>query len=134
MVGVGAVLRALGRVVWRDLRSYHSLAGNNFFLFVLLLAQQLSASLFFALILGLLLLFPLSADPLAKVPPERLEGWPIARRGRVILRLGSMALSPAAWITVWIVAKTSSIATGASFLGLAVCAQTISVLSTRLIA
>jgi hypothetical protein len=134
MVGVAAVLRALGRAVWRDLRSYHSLAGNNFFLFVLLLAQQLSASLFFALILGLLLLFPLSADPLAKVPRERLEGWPISRGGRVALRLGSMVLSPAAWITVAIVAKTSSIATGGAFLALAVCTQTISVLTTRLIA
>ena len=132
--GLAAILRALGRVVWRDLRSYNSLVGNNFFLFVLLLAQQLEASLFFALILGLLLLFPLSADPLAKVPPERLEAWPVARRGRVILRLGSMALSPAAWITVAVVAKTSSIVTGASFLALAVFAQTISVLGARLIA
>src|SRR5581483_9748772 len=99
-----------GRVVWRDLRSYNSLTGNNFFLFVLLLAQQMSSAVFFALILGLLLLFPLSADPLAKVPPERLEAWPITRRGRVILRLGSMVLSPAAWITVYVVYKTSSIA------------------------
>jgi len=132
--GVTAVLRAVGRVVWRDLRSYNSLTGNNFFLFVLLLAQQLTASLFFVLILGLLLLFPLSADPLAKVPSERLEAWPIDRRGRVILRLGSMLLSPAAWITIAIVAKTSSVATGAAFLALAVCAQTISVLSARLVA
>ena len=119
MAGIAAVLRALGRVVWRDLRSYQSVTGNNFFLFVLLLAQQLSASVFFALILGLLLLFPLSADPLAKVPRERLESWPISRRGRIAVRLGSMALSPAAWITVAIVAKTSSIAIGAGFLALA---------------
>jgi hypothetical protein len=131
--GVAGLLRALWRVVWRDLRSYNSLVGNNFFLFVLLLAQQLEASLFFALILGLLLLFPLSADPLAKVPRERLEAWPIARRGRVLLRLGSMALSPAAWITLAIVAKTSSLATGGGFLALAVVAQTIGVLGTRLI-
>jgi len=134
MVEVSAVLKALGRVVWRDLRSYNSLIGNNFFLFVLLLAQQLSAGLFFILILGLLLLFPLSADPLAKVPRERLEAWPIARRGRVALRLGSMALSPAAWITVAVVVKTSSLAAGGSFLALAACAQATGVLSARLIA
>ena len=134
MVEVAAVLKALGRVVWRDLRSYNSLIGNNFFLFVLLLAQQLSAGLFFILILGLLLLFPLSADPLAKVPRERLEAWPIARRGRVALRLGSMLLSPAAWITVAVVVKTSSIAAGASFLALAACAQATGVLGARLIA
>jgi hypothetical protein len=94
----------------------------------------MSSAVFFALILGLLLLFPLSADPLAKVPPERLEAWPIHRRGRVALRLGSMALSPAAWITVYVVLKTSSVATGAGFLALALAAQTVSVLSTRLIA
>jgi hypothetical protein len=100
---------------------------------VLLLSQQLSSSLFFALILGLLLLFPLSADPLAKVPPERLETWPISSGGRVALRLGSIALSPAAWITVAVVAKTSSIATGGVFLALAAAAQTTSVLGARLI-
>jgi len=94
----------------------------------------LSASLFFVLILGLLLLFPLSADPLEKVPPERLEAWPIGKGGRVTLRLGSMALSPAAWITVAVVVKTSSITTGAIFLALAIGAQTATVLSRRLIA
>jgi hypothetical protein len=134
MVGTATVLRAMGRVVWRDLLSYNSLTGNNFFLFVLLLSQQLSSSLFFVLILGLLLLFPLSADPLAKVPPERLETWPIAPGGRVVLRLGAIALSPAAWITVAVVATTSSVATGGIFLALAASAQTISVLSARLIA
>jgi hypothetical protein len=134
MAGIAAVLRALGRAVWRDLRSYNSLVGNNFFLFVLLLAQQLSASLFFAMILGLLLLFPLSADPLAKAPPERLETWPLSKGGRVMLRLASLALSPAAWITVAVVAKTSSVAVGASFLALALFIQALTVLSSRLLA
>jgi hypothetical protein len=134
MAGIAALLKALGRAVWRDLSSYNSLVGNNFFLFVLLLAQQLSASLFFALILGLLLLFPLSADPLAKVPPERLEAWPLSQGGRVVLRLASLALSPAAWITVALVVETSSVAVGASFVALAVCIQAATVLSTRLLA
>ena len=134
MAGIAALLKALGRAVWRDLSSYNSLVGNNFFLFVLLLAQQLSASLFFALILGLLLLFPLSADPLAKVPAERLEAWPLSQGGRVVLRLASLALSPAAWITVALVVKTSSVAVGASFVALAACIQAATVLSTRLLA
>src|SRR5690349_2459613 len=80
-----AILRALARAVWRDLRSYHSLTGNNFFLFVLLLSQQVASSLFFALILALLLLFPLSADPLAKVPRDRLELWPLSKGERILL-------------------------------------------------
>ena len=40
MAGIAAILRALGRAVWRDLRSYHSLTSNNFFLFVLLLVSE----------------------------------------------------------------------------------------------
>jgi len=134
MAGLAAILRALGRSVWRDLRSYNSLTGNNFFLFVLLLAQQLSATFFFALIAGLLLLFPLSADPLAKIPPERLELWPLTKRERVALRAGSILLSPAAWITVAVVAKTSRPALGLAFLGLAVAVQALGVLAGGLAA
>jgi hypothetical protein len=121
-------------VVWRDLESYQSLTGNNFFLFVLLLSQQLSASLFFGLILGLLLLFPLSADPLAKIPRERLELWPLSGPARVALRVASIGLSPAAWITVAVVVKTSRVTVALVFLGLAVCAQALSVTGSRLAA
>ena len=134
MAGIAAILRALGRAVWRDLQSYHSLTGNNFFLFVLLLAQQLSASLFFALITGLLLLFPLSADPLAKIPPERLELWPLAKVERRALRVASMMLSPAAWITVAVVAKTSRVTAGLAFLALAACIQALTVGVRRVVA
>ena len=77
MAGLRAILTALARAVWRDLRSLNSLAGNNFFLFiVLLLRYQPSSALFFVMILGILLLGPLSADPLRKSP--RI-GWPCGR-------------------------------------------------------
>jgi hypothetical protein len=134
MAGIAAILKALGRAVWRDLHSYHSLTGNNFFLFVLLLAQQLSATYFFTLILGLLLLFPLSADPLAKIPPDRLELWPLEKGERMTLRVGSMLMSPAAWITVAVVAKTSRPTLGLALLALAALVQALGVLTTRLAA
>ena len=132
MAGTSVILKALARAVWRDLQSYQSLTGNNFFLFVLLLSQQLSASLFFMLILGVLLLFPLSADPLAKAPPERLELWPLGGGARVWLRVASIGLSPAAWITAAVVLKTSSWKLGLSFLGLAVAVQALSLAGAHL--
>ena len=134
MAGLAAILKALARTVWRDLRSYRSLTGNNFFLFVLLLAQQLEATFFFGLILGLLLLFPLSADPLAKIPRERLELWPLRKDRRILLRMGSMLLSPAAWITLAVVIKTSRLVFGLAFLGFAACVQALSVAAGRLAA
>jgi hypothetical protein len=124
----------LGRTVWRDLRSYNSLTGNNFFAFVLLVAyQQVESSYFFVLILGVLLLFPLSADPLAKVPRERMVLWPLSARERSMLRVASLALSPAAWITAGIVIKTARPAIGFGFLGFAVALHSVDLFLTRLV-
>jgi hypothetical protein len=135
MAGLGAILRALGRAVWRDLRTCHSITANNFFLFAVLVAyQQVESALFFTLVMGLLLLFPLSADPLSKVPRERLESWPLEARRRVALRLASIALSPAGWITVALVAKTARPLVGLGFLLLAVVIQSLTVLGARLAA
>src|SRR5215469_4338830 len=66
-----AILRALGRAVWRDLSTFRSLAGNNFALFAALLMMQPEAAQFFVLLLALLLLGPLSSDPLGRVPAVR---------------------------------------------------------------
>ena len=41
------------------------------------------------LIMGLVVLFPLSTDPLRKIPPSRLALWPLDRRDHWILRLAS---------------------------------------------
>lgn len=35
-----ALFKALGLVSWRDIQSFRSIAGQNFFLFVLLVAYQ----------------------------------------------------------------------------------------------
>jgi hypothetical protein len=71
--------------VQRDLGTFRSLRVNNFFFFIALLAYgavesgvtPVSAYPFIA-IMGLPLLFPVSADPLEKIPAERLALWPLS--------------------------------------------------------
>jgi hypothetical protein len=82
----------------RSVRSIGSVAGNNFFLFVLLLAQQPSSAVFLFLLIGLLILFPLSADPLRAIPRERFALWPFSHREALALRVGTLLLSPLAWL------------------------------------
>jgi hypothetical protein len=80
---------------------------NNFVLFVALLVYgavvsgvEPVSSYPFLLLLGLLLLFPLSGDPLAKIPAARLGVWPLTRRQRFLLRVASLAISPILWMVM----------------------------------
>jgi hypothetical protein len=103
MARVAAVLRALFTALRRDQKSLASVAGNNFFLVCALLLQKAGA--FIYLIIGLVLLFPLSTDPLRKIPASRLELWPLDRRERWLLRLASPWVNPLTWtiaaLAVW---------------------------------
>jgi hypothetical protein len=107
MAGIAAVLKAIARAQWRDLRSLQSIAANNFFLFVVLLMQDPKSAGFFILLIGVLVLFPLSADPLRTVPPDRLELWPFTRTQLVVLRVASVGLSPIAWILALLLLRTA---------------------------
>lgn len=109
---VPAILKSLWRAVRRDLGTIGSLKANNFVLFVALLVYGAAVSGVepvsaypFLLLLGLLLLFPLSGDPLAKIPAVRLGVWPLSRRQRFLLRLASLAISPVLWLAVATSAK-----------------------------
>src|SRR5580658_3817145 len=95
---VRAILRALSRTMRRDLGSFAALKVNNFFLFVLFLTY--SNVLYrlppysaypFLLLVGFLMLFPMSSDPLAKIPAARFGVWPLDASQRLILRLTSLA-------------------------------------------
>lgn len=103
MVRVGAVLNAVWRAVRRGQGSFASIVTNNFFIFVAYLFRQQGGFLY--LIVVLLMLFPLSADPLRKIPTERLVLWPLGRRDWWILRVLSPWLNPIMWVlasaTVW---------------------------------
>jgi hypothetical protein len=119
-------LKALRRAVARDLGTLGSIKVNNIFLFVALLAYGAintglppkSAYPFFVL-LGFLLLFPLSSDPLGKIPPARMGLWPLTGGQRLGLRFASLALSPVTWIGVLILLKTARPLTAFAFCGLA---------------
>ncbi|MES1257917.1 MAG: hypothetical protein ABUS51_05790 [Acidobacteriota bacterium] len=54
----------------------------------------------FLVLPALLLLFPASSDPLEKIPPERLQTWPLGRWQRGALRLVSLPLSPVFWLAI----------------------------------
>jgi hypothetical protein len=128
------------RAVRRDLATFESVKVNNFFLFVALLIYGALVSGVkprsaypFLLLLGFLLLFPLSSDPLDKIPPQRLAFWPLAGRQRFALRLASLALSPVLWLTVAIMLLAAP-SLALFFVALAVAMQGLIVMGSRLAA
>ncbi len=104
MARLAAILAALAKLSWRDLRRFNSLGTNNFFLFAMLIFAMQPANAFLPMVLGLILLFPLSADPLGKVPVDRLGNWPLSSGERLTLRGASLLMSPIAWITLGLMA------------------------------
>jgi len=126
VAGLRAILKALRRAVGRDLAN--SVKANNL-LFLGLLGRA-AEGLF--VLLGFLLLLPLSADPLGKIPPARLALWPLSGWQRFGLRLASLALSPVAWIGAAILVKTKRPGTALAFCGLAIGMQCALVLGRRM--
>jgi len=104
MARTAAILRALGRALRRDQKSIAAVVGNNFFIVTVLVLQEAGAFLY--LILGLILLFTLSTDPLRKIPVSRLGLWPLERRERWMLRAASPWVNPMTWLigasAVWV--------------------------------
>src|SRR5580704_12980490 len=96
MARTAAILRALAQALRRDQKSIAAVVGNNFFIVTVLVLQE--AGVFLYLILGLILLFTLSTDPLRKVPTSRLDLWPLERRERWMLRAGSPWVNPMTWL------------------------------------
>jgi hypothetical protein len=101
-----AVLRAVGLASYRELRSFQSITGQNFFYLVILIAfQQAESAEFFGLVVGALLFFPLSSDPLEKVPADRRKLWPLGRYDWLVIRVASLFFSPVIWIAAFIVLR-----------------------------
>jgi hypothetical protein len=103
MARLAAILTALSRALGRDQKSIWSLVGNNFFLASALVLQD--AGTFIYLIIGLVILFPLSTDPLRKIPASRLSLWPLDRRDSWLLRAASPWVNPMTWaiaaLAIW---------------------------------
>jgi len=98
MARAAAILRALGVAFRRDQKSFESIAGNNFFLITALLVGPAGGFIF--LIIGLVMLFPLSTDPLRKIPASRLALWPLEKRDYWVLRIASPWVNPVSWLVV----------------------------------
>jgi hypothetical protein len=65
--------------------------------------QQPESAYFFFLVLALILLFPLSADPMQKIPADRRLTWPLLKWEWAVIRLASLGLSPIAWIAALLI-------------------------------
>jgi hypothetical protein len=120
MARIRAILKALFRALWRDQQSYRSVTANNFFFTTVLFLAD--AGGFIYLIIGLVLLFPLSTDPLRKIPASRLDLWPLDAADRRVLRVVSPWLNPVTWLVaglaVWAARGKLSIGLWASFAGI----------------
>lgn len=112
------LLAVLARLTWRELSTLQSTAGNHFFLFAFFGLPR--SGRFLQVVLGFALLFPLSADPLRRIPPARQQLWPLARRDLLLLRLSAMAMSPGVWVLVLILLYVARQYLGWDYLALAV--------------
>ena len=100
MARLRAVFAALWTAVRRDGKSLESFAGNNLFLasMVFLFLNDPGAFASLNAIIVVVLFFPLSADPLRKIPRARLAIWPLSARDRWLLRVLSPWLNPLTWL------------------------------------
>jgi hypothetical protein len=94
------ILGALWKAVRREARSAGSFASNNLFLLAvtLLFFKDPGGFLSLNVLIALVLFFPLSADPLRKIPAVRLALWPLGAGERGLLRILSVWLNPIVWL------------------------------------
>jgi hypothetical protein len=96
MARLRAILGAVWTAAQRDRKSLASFSGNNIFHagFALLFLQDPGAFVFPAVLIGVVLLLPLSSDPLRKVPPDRMALWPLTTGEKRTLRIVTPWLNP----------------------------------------
>jgi len=120
MARLVAILGALWRAQRRDQKSFESVASNNFFFVSAIFLQK--AGTFIYLILGLVVLFPMSTDPLRKIPRSRLTLWPLDAGERRLLRAISPWVNPVTWVmaglAVWMARGSVSLGLWALIAGI----------------
>ena len=134
MARVLAVLRAIAVALWRERRSLLSVTMNNFFLtigffFFFGTFVDYTVGMIFYLLLGTVLLFPLSAHPLEKIPPERFALWPLRPAERYLLAVLAPWLNPATWLLATLIIW-SAVNRGMRIAGAAAVMITIPMLSS----
>jgi hypothetical protein len=102
MARVRAILASLWIAARRNQKSLTSFSGNHLFYAgaAFLFLQDSEAFVFFAVIIGLVLFFPLTTDPLLKIPQDRLAVWPLTRREHWLLGIFSPLLNPMTWLLI----------------------------------
>jgi hypothetical protein len=97
---VRAIVGALWTAVRRNRKSLASFSGNNLYYagFTLLFMLDPGAFVFFLVLIGVVLFFPLSSDPLRVIPQERFALWPVTARERRVLRFVSLWVNPLVWV------------------------------------
>jgi hypothetical protein len=98
MARLAAVLKATASALWRERRSALSVAANNFFVTVVFFFREYTVGVLFYLLLAAVLLFPLSSDPIHRIPRERLQLWPLSESERWLLRVLAPWLNPITWL------------------------------------
>ena len=106
MARARVILATLAKVTRRDRKSIFSFSTNNLFYvgIAFLILGDPGVMAFFAVIIGAVLFFPLTGDPLRKIPPERLASWPLTRREHWVLRAASAWLNPIVWMLLVLLA------------------------------
>jgi len=96
-----AILKWLGRAAKRNRQTF-AFTGNNMhytaIAFVFMLDPAITGMLL--LIMGVIVILPMSSDPLRAIPAVRMRLWPLEDSERRVLRLLSPWLSPLTWIVV----------------------------------
>ncbi len=105
------ILRALATAAKRERQTFRSVATNNFFLVTLILLGP--AGMFLYMVGAVVVFFPLSADPLRKIPADRFPLWPLSRAEHWKLRLLSPWINPITWLlaalALWSLRHTESL-------------------------
>jgi hypothetical protein len=96
-----AILKWLARATSRHRRTFR-ITGNNLNYTAVALAFMLDAPAAGILlaIMGVVVLLPLSSDPLNAVPRTRMRIWPLENGERRFLRIVSPWLNPMTWVVV----------------------------------
>lgn len=94
------ILGALWKAVSREQESLMKFPANNLYYAAIAFLVMLDpfVMLFVGVVAGIVLFFPLSTDPLRRIPPSRFQLWPLQAGERRLLRLISPWLNPMTWI------------------------------------
>ncbi len=95
------ILKWLARAAERNRHSFRFSGNNlNYTAVALLFMLDAPAAGVLLLIMGVIVLLPMSSDPLRAIPPVRLRLWPLEDIERRILRIVSPWLNPITWLVV----------------------------------